>query len=140
MASDISTFLPCNENDFSDGREPKTREALDDTSRQSASPGHVADPGRSLFASLVKIRHHWGIISRQFVDLKPDMHSLDPHSDFTNAVGRLEWWEQGLPEDHRWNPILMRRYRNMGQDVVSPAAFFFWQKQVRLTSPRHIWK
>ena len=119
LASDITTLLPCSEGDFADRREPSYRTALDDAPRTTESPGPIPDPGRSLFASLVKIRHYWGIIARGAMSSKMDLHPWEPQSDFAKMVSQLKWWEHGLSAEHTWNPASLRSYRSVGQDVVS---------------------
>lgn len=124
-ASDISTLLPGSEVDFADGREPSTRAALDDTftPRAPENLAPIVECDRSLFASLIQIRHCWGVISRRVMSSKADTNPWDPESGFAEMAGKLKWWEQRLPDEHMWNPALLKRYRSTGLDVVSPRPF-----------------
>ena len=139
-ASDINALLPGSEGEFANGREPTSRAALQDAStpRATENLASVVGSGQSLFASLIQIRHYWGVIFRKVMSSRRDTDPWDPHSDFAETAGKLKGWEHGLPDEYTWNPSLTREYRNVGQEIVSlrlPSMAYQWC----LTYRRHTW-
>ncbi len=117
-ASDITALLPCNEQDFAAGREPESRAALEDTPPALENPELVCVKERSLFATLVQAHYYWGAISRRAVNHDRSSRPWEPTSEFARMQKRLADWEQRLPDDHRWSSILLKGYKQEGQDLV----------------------
>ena len=118
-ASDITTLLPCNEDDFAYARLPTTRAALEDTPPALADPSRVALKDKSLFASLIQVHYYWGGISRRAVKQDKCLEPWLATSEYARTEKRLWEWERLLPSDHRWSPTLMRGHKQAGQDLVS---------------------
>ncbi|KAM7220089.1 hypothetical protein V8F06_004603 [Rhypophila decipiens] len=117
-ASDITTLLPSNEDDFANAREPKSRAALEDTPPALNNPILVADAGRSLFATLIQVHYYWGAISRRAITYDRSMRPWEPTSEFAKMAKRLADWEAGLENDHRWSLFLLKGYKQEGQDLA----------------------
>ncbi len=118
-AGDITTLLPGTEIDFTHGREPKSRAALEDTPPATANPTLISDPGRSLFATLVQTHHFWGDITRRTLNYDKSIRPWEPESEFAQMAVRLEEWETKLPHDHQWSPYLLKVYKQERQELVS---------------------
>lgn len=117
-AADITALLPCNEEDFAHGREPRSRAALEGTQPAIDNPALISDPNRSLFATLMQIHNLWGIVGRRAVSYGRSPCPWDPTSEFSKMVTRLRDWEQGLPHEHIWSTFLLKGYKAEGQDLV----------------------
>ena len=118
-AGDITALLPCNEKDFAQAQEPKSRAALEGTPPAQDTPSLVAAEGRSLFATLIQAHHYWGAISRRAISNGRCARPWDPESEYHKMADRLAKWEEGLPNDHRWSSFLLKGYKQEGQDLVS---------------------
>ncbi|KAL2142445.1 hypothetical protein VTI28DRAFT_1154 [Corynascus sepedonium] len=116
-ASDITALLPTNEHDFANAREPKSRAALEGTQPALDNPALVADEGRSLFATLIQAHHYWGIIYRRAISNNRSSRPWEQDSEYAQMERRLADWENGLPNDHRWSSLLLKGYRQEGQDL-----------------------
>ncbi|KAK4145372.1 uncharacterized protein C8A04DRAFT_35863 [Dichotomopilus funicola] len=116
-ASDITALLPSNEDDFANAREPKSRAALEGTPPALENPALVADVGRSLFATLIQVHQYWGAIYRRAVNNNRSPEPWNPTSEYAQMERRLADWEDGLPNDHRWSPLLLKGYKHEGQDL-----------------------
>jgi hypothetical protein len=117
-ASDITALLPSNEKDFANARQPKSRAALEDTPPALESPALVADEGRSLFAVLIQSHYYWGAICRRAINNNKSLHPWDPAGEYAQMERRLAEWERGLPNDYRWSSLLLKGYKQEGQDLV----------------------
>ena len=118
-ASDMSVLLPCGEKDFSEGRCPKSRAALDGTLTAIDNPGLLRDPNRSLFATLIQLHHWWGIVGRRAVRYSKSSRPWEPTSDFSQMARKLRDWEDDLPRDHLWSPFLLKGYKADNLELVS---------------------
>ncbi|KAK4125029.1 hypothetical protein N657DRAFT_570301 [Parathielavia appendiculata] len=116
-ASDITALLPSNERDFANAREPKSRAALEGTPPALENPALVADEGRSLFATLIQAHHYWGAIYRRAVNNNKSSRPWEPESEYSQMERRLAEWESGLPNDYRWSSLLLKGYKQEGQDL-----------------------
>lgn len=119
-APDITTLLPCCEEDFVAGRQPRSRAALPDSPPAIEKPHLVRDPGRSLFASLMQIHHYWGIVSRRAASFAREPSPWDSQSEFINMKTKLDDWEDGLASEHRWSVSQLHYYKKQGLDLVCP--------------------
>ncbi|ODA83206.2 hypothetical protein RJ55_01717 [Drechmeria coniospora] len=117
-AADLTTLLPCNEDDFAHGREPRSRAALDGTPPAVDNPSLMRDPNRSLFATLMQIHHFWGIVGRRAVSYSRSARPWEPTSEFSKMAASLEDWERHLPHEHLWSHFLLKRYKADGQDLA----------------------
>lgn len=119
-ASDITTLLPCDEESFANGKIPSSRAALEDTPPAIENPDLLIDPNRSLFASLIQIHYYWGSIARRAMERKRHLPRYrDPGSEFGRWVEKLRSWEENLPKDHTWSPVMLRGYKTERQNLVS---------------------
>ncbi|KAF7550777.1 hypothetical protein G7Z17_g5474 [Cylindrodendrum hubeiense] len=117
-ASDITTLLPCDEQDFAAGRQPRSRAALEGTPPANENPALIFDPNRSLFASMVQAHHFWGLVSRRAVNFARSDSPWDPNSEVALIIKKLRDWEQGLPQEHQWSPYFFKEYKSDGQDLA----------------------
>lgn len=113
---EIDTLLPSSEPEFDSGHEPRSRETLEGTQ----VPGNFAlqDCSRSLFASLIQIRHYWGTVARRVIRNERDPDPWDRKSYFSGMSEKLNFWEEVLPDEHKWDASFLRRYGSVGQDMV----------------------
>lgn len=137
-AGDITTLLPCGEDDFAKGQEPESRAALEDTPPALENPKLVSDPKRSLFATLVQTHYFWGRVSRRAVKYDRSSRPWEPTSDYAELVEKLGDWEDNLPHEHRWSPLLLKGYKAEGLDLVGRygLAQWLWRLTVRTGLPR----
>lgn len=117
-AGNITTLLPCDEEDFVKAQEPRSRAALQDTPPALESPSLIVDKGRSLFAALIQVQYLWGTISRLAINHNKSSRPWDPTSEYAQMKKRIQEWENGLPEKYRWSPDLLDTYKREGQDLV----------------------
>lgn len=117
-ASDITALLPCDEQDFAAAREPKSRAALEDTQPALEKPELIADPGRSLFATLIQAHYYWGRISRRAISHDKSARPWEPTSQYAVLEKKLAGWEALLPNDHRWSSLLLKGYKQEGHDLA----------------------
>jgi len=116
--SDITALLPSNEIDFATAREPRSRAALEGTPPALKNPELVADEGRSLFATLIQAHYYWGGISRRAVNHDKSPRPWEEGSEYAKIKTKLVDWEKGLPNDHRWSNLLLKGYKQEGQDLA----------------------
>ncbi|KFA81040.1 hypothetical protein S40288_00822 [Stachybotrys chartarum IBT 40288] len=116
--ADITALLPCEEDDFANGRNPVSRAALEGTQPASENPELICDPNRSLFASLMQVHHFWGIVGRRAVKFARSSQPWASSSDFSQMVRKLAAWEHGLPERHTFSLSNLHRYKEQGEDLA----------------------
>ncbi|CEJ86381.1 hypothetical protein VHEMI04090 [[Torrubiella] hemipterigena] len=117
-ASDITTLLPCDEQSFSQGIEPKSRAALDGTPPAIENPALINDPNRSLFASLMQLHHLWGIVGRRAVTYGKSSRPWEPTSGFSRMAYTLSQWEASLPHEHTWSAANLKKHKADGEDLA----------------------
>lgn len=117
-AGDITTLLPCNEEDFAYGREPRSRAALEGTPPAMDNPKLIRDPNRSLFATLMQVHHWWGIVGRRAVRYSKSPRPWDPASEFSQTARKLKEWEHDLPHEHVWSTFLLKGYKAESQELA----------------------
>ncbi|RKK67881.1 hypothetical protein BFJ69_g14099 [Fusarium oxysporum] len=117
-ASDIDALLPCNEEDFANGREPPSRAALEGTPRAIKDPSLVNDPNRSLFGTLIQAHGFWGVVTRDAVNYTPYSYPWDPESKFVRVSKKLDQWERSLPPSHQWSRARLSEYKAKAQDLA----------------------
>lgn len=137
-ACDIDTLLPSSEHEFDSWNEPKLRRTLEDIKLAPENSVLARGTSRSLFASLIQIRHYWGTIARKSILHERDTDHWDIQSYFSTMAGKLTCWEEALPEEHTWNVSYVRGYGSVGQDVVGSRTC--WEYRQHLTRRRHILK
>ncbi|SCV61192.1 related to general repressor of transcription [Fusarium fujikuroi] len=117
VASDITTLLPCDEDDFANGREPPSRAAFEGTRSAIKNPDLVNE-NRSLFESLIQAYGFWGIVKRHKVNHLPNSYPWDPESEFAKVLNKLDYWEMSLPPAHKWSEARLREHKTKGQDLA----------------------
>lgn len=117
-ADDITALLPCSEEEFAKGQEPASRAALEDTPPAIEDPQLIADPRRSLFATLIQTHYFWGRVSRRAVKYDRSSRPWEDTSEYHQLVKKLHDWEHNLPVEHRWSPVLLKGYKAGCQDLV----------------------
>lgn len=117
-APDITTLLPCDEDDFAAGCQPKSRAALPDSPPANERPDLVRDPGRSLFGSLMQIHHYWGMVSRRAATFGHEVCPWTPQSEFCKMRRKLKDWEHGLPTEHRYAKPQLHYFKYRGLDLA----------------------
>ncbi|KAF5660315.1 general repressor of transcription [Fusarium denticulatum] len=117
-ASDIDALLPCDEEDFANGREPPSRAALEGTPRAIKDPSLVNDPNRSLFGTLIQAHGFWGVVTRDAVNYTPHSYPWDPESKFVKVSTKLDQWERSLPSNHQWSMARLSEYKAKEQDLA----------------------
>jgi hypothetical protein len=137
-ASDITALLPCDESDYLNAREPKSRAALEATPPALERPALVADEGRSLYAALIQAHQYWGAVSRRAINKNKSPRPWEPDSEYAQMEKRLTEWETGLPNDYRWSSRLLKAHKQEGHDLVCSAAPWLPDDDELLTIGRHI--
>lgn len=117
-AADITTLLPCNEEDFAAGREPKSRAALDGTPPAIENPALISDPNRSLFATLMQLHHLWGTVGRRAVSYRKSSRPWEESSQYFQMANHLQQWELGLPREHTWSHATLKQSKAAGEDLA----------------------
>ncbi|ROT40913.1 hypothetical protein SODALDRAFT_343122 [Sodiomyces alkalinus F11] len=117
-ASDITCLLPCAEEEFADGRQPRYRAALEDTPPARDDERLIHQPNRSLFATLIQAHYYWGKVAREATVSAKSPAPWEDSSDFAVMARKLEVWEQKLPAGHRWNHDLLLEYKEAGEDLA----------------------
>ncbi|KAF3355630.1 hypothetical protein VdG1_03922 [Verticillium dahliae VDG1] len=117
-ASDITCLLPSDENDFSNGNEPNSRAALEDTPPARENPSLIHQPTRSLFASLIQAHYYWGKVARRAMVSTKSSSPWDPTSEYSKMAASLASWEQQLPPDHKWSMVLLKGHKSVGEDLA----------------------
>ncbi|KAF5634727.1 general repressor of transcription [Fusarium tjaetaba] len=117
-ASDIDALLPCDEEDFANGREPPSRAALEGTPRAIKDPSLVNDPNRSLFGTLIQAHGFWGVVTRDAVNYTPHSYLWDTESKFVKVSAKLDQWERSLPPNHQWSMARLSEYKAKEQDLA----------------------
>ncbi|KAG5984452.1 hypothetical protein E4U55_004796 [Claviceps digitariae] len=117
-ASDMTTLLPGDEEDFAHGREPRSRAALDGTPPAINNPKLIRDPGRSLFATLMQVHGWWSLVGRRAVRYSKSPRPWDPASEFSQTARKLREWEQDLPHEHVWSTFLLKGYKAESQELA----------------------
>ncbi|KHO00211.1 Zinc transcription factor [Metarhizium album ARSEF 1941] len=117
-ACDITTLLPCDEEDFANGHEPRSRAALEGTPPAMDNPKLIRDPNRSLFATLMQVHSWWGLVGRRAVRFSRSPRPWDPASEFSQTARKIREWEQNLPRQHGWSTHLLKRYKAESQELA----------------------
>ena len=136
-ASDITALLPADEQDFAEGREPRTRAALEDTPPATENPDLIFDPRRSLFATLIQTHHLWGKVSRRAVRQDKSSRPWDTQSEYAQLKEKLDRWERSVPLEYRWDPRAMSDYKAEKLDLVGIQSYGLKNHQLMLQT-RHI--
>ncbi|KAF5973462.1 general repressor of transcription [Fusarium bulbicola] len=117
VASDITTLLPCDEDDFANGREPPSRASFEGTRPAIKNPDLVNE-NRSLFESLIQAYGFWGIVKRHEVNHLSNSYPWDPESEFAKVLKKLDHWEMSLPPAHKWSEARLREHKTKAQDLT----------------------
>ena len=125
-AADITALLPCDEEDFANGRQPLQRAALEGTPTAAENPPLVNLAQRSLFATLMQIHHFWGMVSRGAVTFARSLRPWESNSKFSQMAAKLKQWEDSLPAEHKWSFANLKSHKEKNEDLVSSSDFFFF--------------
>ncbi|KAH8707403.1 putative transcriptional regulatory protein PB1A11.04c [Beauveria bassiana] len=117
-AADITTLLPCDEDDFANGVQPASRAALAGTQPAKENPALISDRNRSLFATLMQIHNLWRTVGRSTVHETRSSTPWDPKSEFAKMATTLKDWEESLPPNHLFSHELLRQYKTVGEDLA----------------------
>ncbi|KAK8067913.1 hypothetical protein PG996_007025 [Apiospora saccharicola] len=118
-ASDITTLLPCDEDEFRcGGFRVKPRAALAGTPPADLDPTLTTLGSRSLFATLIQTHHIWGTVARRAVANEKSSHPGDTDSDYAKIRSQLADFEQNLPRNHPFDEILLPGYRQKNEDLA----------------------
>ncbi|KAF5253167.1 hypothetical protein FANTH_1921 [Fusarium anthophilum] len=117
VASDITTLLPCDEDQFAAGQEPPSRAAFEGTQPARENPDLVNE-NRSLFGSLIQAYGFWGVVKRHGVNNLSNSYPWDPESEFAKLLRKLDHWESSLPPAHKWSEARLREYETKAQDLA----------------------
>ncbi|KAH8653222.1 hypothetical protein BGZ60DRAFT_460984 [Tricladium varicosporioides] len=116
--SDISTLLPCEENEFKFGHIISPRAALAETQAAESDPSLESLPSRSIFATLIQVHNLWGQVARQacHVDREKEPWRID--SGYRKMAARLTSFEENMPNRHRWSLWNFRGYKADSVDLA----------------------
>ncbi|KAI1472556.1 uncharacterized protein F4812DRAFT_454370 [Daldinia caldariorum] len=117
--SDITALLPSDEAEFDTGKIPKQRAALDGTPPALQDPSLITLKPRSLFASLMQVHNLWGIIARRLLHNRKSRRPNDSSSEYAKLNRKLLDFEQGLPNEHAFDKILLSDYKSLAEDLVN---------------------
>ncbi|KIV77635.1 hypothetical protein PV11_09423 [Exophiala sideris] len=125
--NDITTLLPCEEQEFAFGTAPRERAALMGTASATNNNQLTKSPSRSLFATLVQCHNIWGQIARRASGngLNQQHHANSPFVDTTLSESEhirlttlLKDFEDNLPAKHRWSVWNLRGFKAEGLDLA----------------------
>jgi hypothetical protein len=116
--SDITTLLPCDEQEFQNGVLPERRAALDGTLPALQTPALTTLRTRSLFASLVQGHYFWGQVARLAVSPDRMTNTEAYNANHEKLVAQLNQFESSLPPEHRFSEALLKHYRREHKDLV----------------------
>lgn len=125
--SDITTLLPCEEQELAFGTAPKERAALMGTALAINNNKLTKSPSRSLFATLIQCHNIWGQIARRASGngLNQQHHVNSPFADTTLSESEhlrlttlLKDFEDNLPTKHRWSVWNLRGFKAEGLDLA----------------------
>ncbi len=117
---DISAQLPCNENDFAFGINPRERPVVAGTEAATRHPELCNLQNRSLFATVVQGHNLWGQVARRAGRaVRSEREKGDatvtkpwePQSDYVRLTQLLKEWEDNIPPQHRWSEWNFRGYK-----------------------------
>ncbi|KAK8005188.1 hypothetical protein PG990_011225 [Apiospora arundinis] len=118
-ASDITTLLPCNEEEFRCGEYQVTsRAALAGTPPADLNPTLTTLKKRSLFATLIQTHHIWGTVARRAVANVKSSQPNDMNSEYAKIRKQLADFEEQLPQDHTFNPLYLPGYQKENEDLA----------------------
>ncbi len=116
---DISALLPCEEDDFTYGRLPSGRAALEGTSPALKDPSLIHAPTRSLYAALLQVQNLWGEVARSTDPEYLVEQPWNTSSHYSQLSDTLRKWEENLAPRHRWSLWNLRGYKVEGHHFVS---------------------
>ncbi|KAK8024040.1 hypothetical protein PG993_012106 [Apiospora rasikravindrae] len=118
-AGDITTLLPCDEDEFRRGEfQVKPRAALVGTPPADLNPTLATLSSRSLFATLIQTHHIWGIVARRAVANKKSSYPNDTGSDYAKIANQLAEFEDNLPKNQAYDDLFLAGYRKKNEDLA----------------------
>lgn len=119
---DITTLLPCEENEFSLGIVPRERAAFPGSSAALDDPSLISSSSRSLFGALIEAYSLWGRVARSTGTRdrkqKTFIEPWNPQSKYSELSSALQNWEAGLDRRHQWSEWYLRAYKTQCVDLV----------------------
>ncbi|KAL6248192.1 hypothetical protein RBB50_004447 [Rhinocladiella similis] len=125
---DITTLLPCEEQDFAFGIAPVERAALMGTPPALNHEELARSSSRSLFATLIQSHNIWGQIARRVAHNEAaDQQEPGGQAKASMALGKEEYlrlsvllkdFEENLPRRHQWSVWNLRGFRAQGLDLA----------------------
>lgn len=116
--SDISTLLPCEENEFKFGHIISPRAALAGTQAAESDSSLESLPSRSIFATLIQVHNLWGQVARQACHVDREKEPWKVDSGYRKMAARLRDFEENMPNRHRWSLWNFRGYKADSVDLV----------------------
>ncbi|KAK8070885.1 hypothetical protein PG997_011088 [Apiospora hydei] len=118
-AGDITTLLPCDEDEFRCGEfQVKPRAALVGTPPADLNPTLTTLKSRSLFATLIQTHHIWGTVARRAVANKKSSYPNDTGSDYAKIATQLAEFEGNLPKNQVYDDLFLAGYRKKNEDLA----------------------
>ncbi|KAK7946543.1 uncharacterized protein PG986_010864 [Apiospora aurea] len=118
-AGDITTLLPCDEDEFRRGDfQVKPRAALVGTPPADLNPTLTTLKSRSLFATLIQTHHIWGTVARRAVANKKSSYPNDTGSDYAKIATQLAEFERNLPKTQVYDDVFLDDYRKKNEDLA----------------------
>lgn len=125
---DITTLLPCEEQDFAFGIAPFERAALMGTPPAIKHEELTKSPSRSLFATLIQSHNIWGQIARRVAHNEAaDQQDSAGQAKASMVLGKEEYlrlsallkdFEENLPQRHQWSVWNLRGFRAQRLDLA----------------------
>ena len=125
--NDITTLLPCEEQEFAFGVPPIERAALMGTAPALKDDRLTKSPSRSLFATLIQSHNFWGQISRLFLIIyvvqrdstRPEVETTTLSQDeYIQLSTSLKDFDEHLPHRYRWSVWNLRGFKTEGLDLA----------------------
>ncbi|EXJ93805.1 hypothetical protein A1O1_02198 [Capronia coronata CBS 617.96] len=125
---DITTLLPCDEQDFAFGLLPPERAALMGTPPAIQHPELTQSSTRSLFATLIQSHNIWGQVARRVASNErpslpqnpmytgPDIQTRK--QDYLRLSSTLQDFERSLPLRHSWSVWNFRGFKTQRLELA----------------------
>ncbi|KAH8881457.1 hypothetical protein GQ53DRAFT_702217 [Thozetella sp. PMI_491] len=126
--ADLTTLLPCDENEYAFGIVPKVRAALPTSQAAIDRPELVNCSSRSLFATLIQAFKFWGQVARgACVDAAKSKNASinlwDNASQYSQLSMALMEWEASISKQHMWSEWNLRVYKAQNLDIAYTSIF-----------------
>lgn len=112
---EVTTLLPCSEEDFAFAVIPSERAAEIGTAPALANPDLVNSPQRCLFATLIQAHGLWGRVSRTASQRNHGADGRSPwdvEGEFQKMLAEMRDWEAQLPPMHTFSVWNLRGWKS----------------------------